>query len=128
MVTALRLLERGYEVSLYDESETRLGGKAGANKNGGDYNDHGYHIFPAWYVNTWQLVEDLGIESNFVNFNALHQMLPLKPDRVPRLTTLRGITSFRHLWRNPSPDEPPPELDEPPACLDSRVLSSSFAA
>jgi uncharacterized protein with NAD-binding domain and iron-sulfur cluster len=59
MVTALRLLERGYEVSLY-ESNTRLGGKAGANKNGGDYNDHGYHIFPAWYVNTWQLEEWTG--------------------------------------------------------------------
>jgi protoporphyrinogen oxidase len=100
MVTALRLLERGYEVSLYDESETRLGGKAGANKNGGDYNDHGYHIFPAWYVNTWQLVEDLGIGRNFVDFNDLHQMLPLESDRVPRLTTLRGITSFRYLWRN----------------------------
>src|SRR5215207_4126049 len=100
MVTALRLLERGYEVSLYDESETRLGGKAGANKTDGDYNDHGYHIFPAWYVNTWDLVEDLRTESNFVDFNDVHQMLPLKPDRVPRLTTLRGITSFRYLWRN----------------------------
>jgi zeta-carotene desaturase len=100
MVTALRLLERGYEVSLYDESETRLGGKAGANKNDGDYNDHGYHIFPAWYVNTWQLVKELSIESNFVDFNDLHQMLPLKPDRVPRRTTLRGLTSFRYLWRN----------------------------
>src|SRR5215208_5732442 len=100
MVTALRLLERGFEVSLYDESEMRLGGKAGSNKNGERFNDHGYHIFPAWYVNTWQLVKELGIESNFVDFNDLHQMLPLKPDRVPRRTTLRGLTSFRYLWRN----------------------------
>jgi uncharacterized protein with NAD-binding domain and iron-sulfur cluster len=84
MITAVRLLERGYEPSLYDESRTRLGGKAGANKNGRDYNDHGYHIFPVWYVNTWQLVKELSIESNFVDFNDLHQMLPLKPDRVPR--------------------------------------------
>jgi uncharacterized protein with NAD-binding domain and iron-sulfur cluster len=99
MVTALRLLERGYEVSLSDESEIRLGGKAGANKNGEDYNDHGYHIFPAWYVNTWQLVQELGIESNFVNFNDLHQLMPLKPDQVHRLTTLRGITSSRYFWR-----------------------------
>jgi uncharacterized protein with NAD-binding domain and iron-sulfur cluster len=100
MVTALRLLQWGYEVSLYDESETRLGGKAGANKNGEDYNDHGYHVFPAWYVNTWQLVRELDIESNFVDFDDAHQMLPLKPDRVPRCTTLRGFTSFRYLWRN----------------------------
>src|SRR5215203_5735214 len=100
MVTALRLLERGYKVSLYDESETRLGGKAGADKNGGDYNRHGYHVFPAWYVNTWRLVEELGIESNFVDFEDAHQMMKLEPDRVTRLTTLRGFTSFRHLWRN----------------------------
>src|SRR5688500_2010058 len=100
MVTALRLLERGYEVSLYDESDTRLGGKAGANKNGGDYNDHGYHVFPAWYVNTWQLVSELGIEGNFVDFDDAHRMKKLEPDRVPRHVTLRGFTSFRYLWRN----------------------------
>jgi uncharacterized protein with NAD-binding domain and iron-sulfur cluster len=100
MVTALRLLQWGYEVSLYDESETRLGGKAGAKRNGEDYNDHGYHVFPAWYVNTWQLVRELHIESNFVDFDDAHQMLPLKSDRVPRCTTLRGFTSFRYLWRN----------------------------
>src|SRR5215217_4531567 len=100
MVTALRLLERGYEVSLY-ESNVRLGGKAGANKNGGDYNDHGYHIFPAWYVNTWQLVKELDIESNFVNFDDLHQTMPLTADEeAPRFTTLRGITSLRYVWRN----------------------------
>jgi uncharacterized protein with NAD-binding domain and iron-sulfur cluster len=100
MVTAPRLLERGYKVSLYDESKTRLGGKAGADKNGGDYNDHGYHVFPAWYVNTWRLVEELGIESNFVDFEDAHQMKMLEPDRVPRRNTLRGFTSFRYLWRN----------------------------
>src|SRR5215208_7347720 len=94
MVTALRLLQWGYEVSLYDESETRLGGKAGAKKNGEDYNDHGYHVFPAWYVNTWQLVKELDIESNFVNFDDLHQLMVLTADEeAPRFTTLRGITS-----------------------------------
>src|SRR5688500_4449824 len=97
MVTALRLLEGGYEVSLYDESKTRLGGKAGANKNGQDYNDHGYHIFPAWYVNTWQLVKELGIENNFVAFNDLTQ---LEAGEFPRFTTLRGVTSLRYAWKN----------------------------
>src|SRR5215212_9866943 len=100
MITAPRLLERGYSVSLYDESKTRLGGKAGADKNGGDYNDHGYHVFPAWYVNTWQLVRELGIERNFVDFDVAHQMKKLELDRVPRRTSLRGFTSFRYLWRN----------------------------
>ncbi len=58
MTAALRLLERGCHVSLY-EASARLGGKAGANKNGDDYDEHGYHIFPAWYLNTWRLLDEL---------------------------------------------------------------------
>src|SRR5215212_994083 len=90
MITAPRLLERGYSVSLYDESKTRLGGKAGADKNGGDYNDHGYHVFPAWYVNTWQLVRELGIERHFVDFSDIAQ---LKAGEFPKFITLHGLMS-----------------------------------
>jgi len=97
MVTALRLLERGFEVSLYDESEMRLGGKAGSNKNGERFNDHGYHIFPAWYVNTWELVKELGIESNFVDFSDVTQ---LKAGEFPRFITIRDPLSLRYAWRN----------------------------
>ena len=50
MSAALRLAERGYQVSLLEASD-RIGGKAGSNRNGADYDDHGYHVFPLWYLN-----------------------------------------------------------------------------
>jgi uncharacterized protein with NAD-binding domain and iron-sulfur cluster len=57
MIAALRLAERGCSISIF-EASARLGGKAGSTKNGDDYDDHGYHIFPMWYLNIWRLVED----------------------------------------------------------------------
>jgi protoporphyrinogen oxidase len=98
MTAALSLLELGCQVSLFDAG-VRVGGKAGANLNDGHRNDHGYHIFPAWYLNCWRLVDELGIRDNFVDINKLSQ---LKAGEFPRFTTLEGITSpknaFRNLW------------------------------
>ena len=96
MIAALRLLERGFQVSLF-EATTRLGGKAGANQNDSDYNDHGYHIFPKWYVNTWRLVEELGIRDNFVDIDDISE---LRAGKFPSFATLRSITSLRYAWRN----------------------------
>ena len=96
MTAALRLLERGFQVSIF-ETATRLGGKAGANKNGDEYNDHGYHIFPEWYVNTWQLVDELGIRDNFVDVDDISE---LRAGKFPSFATLRSITSLRYAWSN----------------------------
>jgi len=74
MLTALRLLEldAGIEVEIY-EGSNRLGGKAGANLIEVDGKrvraDHGYHIFPTWYANAWQLIDQLGIRDNYIPFN-----------------------------------------------------------
>jgi len=64
MVSALRLLERDVNVTLI-ESTPRLGGKAGADQHGSDWDEHGWHLFPLWYLNIWQLVDELGIRGNF---------------------------------------------------------------
>jgi uncharacterized protein with NAD-binding domain and iron-sulfur cluster len=103
MTAALRLLERGCQVSIYD-SATRLGGKAGANKNGDVFNDHGYHIFPAWYLNTWRLVDELRIRDNFVDIDKLNQIMP---NEFPKFTTLEGITSLGNAWKNIRPASSP---------------------
>ncbi len=66
MVAALRLRQRGFDVTLY-EASNRLGGKAGSDfvADRGLDSDHGYHIFPAWYRNLWALVEELGAGEGF---------------------------------------------------------------
>jgi uncharacterized protein with NAD-binding domain and iron-sulfur cluster len=96
MTAALRLLERGCRVTIY-EAETRLGGKAGANKNGNDYNDHGYHMFPMWYLNVWKLVDELGIRDHFID---CPDFLLLKAGQFPNFKTLRNMSSLRDMPHN----------------------------
>jgi uncharacterized protein with NAD-binding domain and iron-sulfur cluster len=96
MVAGLRLIQMGCDVTIY-ESDVRLGGKAGSIRNPSGYDDHGYHIFPMWYLNIWDLVEELGIRDNFVDRT---DFLQLKPHEFPKTTTLRNISSTRYAWYN----------------------------
>lgn len=51
LTAALGLLKLGLKVNLF-ESADPLGGEAGVSNIDGRYEEHGYHIFPPWYVNT----------------------------------------------------------------------------
>ena len=69
MVAALHLARGGMRVDLHEASD-RLGGKSGSDWSEepghlGYFSDHGYHVFPAWYHNTWALIRDLGIDGAF---------------------------------------------------------------
>lgn len=96
MVAALRLLEAGCQVTLFEANDC-LGGKARATKNGNDFDEHGYHIFPTWYRNTWHLVDELGIRDNFLDRTNFKQ---LKAGEFPTFTTLTNIGSVQYLWQN----------------------------
>jgi predicted NAD/FAD-dependent oxidoreductase len=96
MVAALRLLERGCEVTLYESSD-RMGGKAGASHNGVDWDEHGYHIFPMWYENIWKLVDELGIKDNFADVVDFKQ---LRLGSYPGFQTLTNLGSVRYVFRN----------------------------
>jgi len=96
MAAALRLLERGCRVTLFD-SGTRLGGKAGANHDLGDYNDHAYHIFPLWYLNAWKLVDELGIGDNFVDCT---EYWHLEAGQFPTFKILRNMASIKSVPQN----------------------------
>ncbi|MBZ0301499.1 MAG: FAD-dependent oxidoreductase [Anaerolineae bacterium] len=96
MTAALRLLERGCEVELFDAG-ARLGGKAGAVQHGGDWDEHGYHIFPLWYLNSWKLIDDLGIRDHFVDCHEFHQYFG---DGVTPRKVLTDFTSIRHALTN----------------------------
>lgn len=60
MVAARSLLDRGCRVTILEASD-RTGGKAGADLEDGRWREHGYHIFPGWYVNVRRLLDDLDV-------------------------------------------------------------------
>jgi hypothetical protein len=59
----VRLGFPGVHVTLYKAAD-RLEAMAGASNRGGAFEDHGYHIFPPWYLNTYVISERFGIRSN----------------------------------------------------------------
>src|SRR5512143_1038702 len=60
LTAALRLAERGFKVTLYEEKD-RLGGNLSSDRVNGVYHDVYPHMFCDWYSNFWELFEeDLG--------------------------------------------------------------------
>jgi uncharacterized protein with NAD-binding domain and iron-sulfur cluster len=96
MVAAWRLLERGCNVSIF-EASGRWGGKAGATQSGGTFEEHGYHIFPAWYQNVRRLVDELGLRDSFRDCTEFKQ---LRAGAYPDFRTFTNITSARYVWSN----------------------------
>jgi len=105
MVAALRLLQRGYEVTIY-EATNRLGGKAGANQTDREFDEHGWHLFPVWYLNIWELVEELGIRSSFVD---RFRYAYMAEGQYPRLAYLDTPFAFRTILHNTFHGILPPE-------------------
>lgn len=60
LTAALRLAERGFKVTLYEQKE-RLGGNLASDEIDGVFHDVYPHMFCEWYANFWDLFEnDLG--------------------------------------------------------------------
>ncbi len=96
MTAAYELRKAGAEVVLL-EASCRLGGKAGADRLGTDYHEHGNHFFPAWYLNTRRLLKELELSSNLVDIEKLHH---LRKGRFPSYETLVIPTRLFYLPRN----------------------------
>ncbi|MBO8187699.1 FAD-dependent oxidoreductase [Streptomyces spirodelae] len=75
MTAAWHIRRLGIPVRLLDAAP-QLGGMAGARMIDGRVEDHGVHIFPAWYRNTLRLVDELGILGNLRECHTFHQLLP----------------------------------------------------
>ncbi len=75
MTAAWTLRGLGLPVRLL-ESGRELGGMAGSKVIDGRVEDHGVHIFPAWYRNTLRLLDDLGLRGNLRATKNFHQLLP----------------------------------------------------
>ena len=61
MSAATRLMEQGFDITLYEQNNF-LGGKLGAYRVGGksDPHEHCYHMYLNWYNNFWQLMKEIG--------------------------------------------------------------------
>ena len=91
LTAALRLLERGYAVTLY-EKDTVLGGQISSEHNKASklYHDVYTHLFCDWYGNFWRLTADLGIDRE-INFEP---RLSVKIFLIPRVIKgVRGTTN-----------------------------------
>jgi Flavin containing amine oxidoreductase len=66
MSAATRLMERGFDITLYEQNNF-LGGKLGAHRDGDkpDPHEHCYHMYLNWYNNFWQLMREVGAIDKF---------------------------------------------------------------
>ena len=114
LTAAFRLLERGYEVTVYDD-KTYIGGKFGGHTHsraefgrraylGGKayrphtYHEHCYHMFMNWYHNFWRLTEDAGIDRG--RFEARESVLHLGRHEYPHMRAFNNPGSPETGWTN----------------------------
>jgi uncharacterized protein with NAD-binding domain and iron-sulfur cluster len=64
---ALRLIERGFDVTIFEE-DAFIGGKLGAHSHPerpDDFHEHSYHMYLDWYHNFWQIMGEIGVRDRF---------------------------------------------------------------
>lgn len=111
LAAALRLVERGFDVTVLEQDDF-LGGKLGAHTHEGrysaDYHEHSYHMYLNWYRNFWQIVEDVGIHHHFMPETGLAHLWPGRGNKPATLVNVGSASSF---WQNVFCGlEPPLEL------------------
>lgn len=91
MTVSRELAKAGLQVTLL-ESSPRLGGKASAKLVHGFWEDHGFHFFPGWYVNTRRLLQEIDCTSNLID---LHRFHFLRRGEFPNYVTYKEFA-----WKN----------------------------
>src|SRR5262249_48691488 len=93
---ALRLAQRGYNVTVY-EKDSRIGGSLGLTASAdaaGHYDDVYPHMFANWYNNFWALAEtDLRLKAG-KDFVYRTNCKYLRTGEFPRFTQLSNVGSF----------------------------------
>ncbi len=102
MTAALRLAERGYKVTIYEQSPF-VGGKYRATKwqaRNSDkfaYHEHSYHMYLNWYHNFWDIAEEIGAGGNFEPWTKVRF---LGKGDFPRMTELDNFGSLTTVFKN----------------------------
>jgi hypothetical protein len=100
LTAAMRLAERGYQITLY-EQKSWLGGNLGSRPmDDGEYLDVYPHMYLDWYENFWALLEDATKqhkEARFVPFSSVKQ---LSKKAFPKFASLTDMYSPWHMIQN----------------------------
>lgn len=110
LTAALRLLQRGFQVTLL-EQDAFVGGMLRActfdDESTGDRHEHSYHMLMNWYANLWDLIDELGVRDKFAPSYAFY-FLHRGQAHAPRML---NVGSAADLWSNiTSGAAPPPDL------------------
>jgi hypothetical protein len=100
LAAALRLIERGFDVTVL-EQDGFIGGKLGAHTHDGpnkaDHHEHSYHMYLNWYRNFWRIIEDVGIVDHFRAETALAHLPPGKGEKPVKFFNVGSALSY---WSN----------------------------
>lgn len=109
MSAALRLLERGFHVTLYEQDDF-VGGMLHSYEDEvtGTRREHSYHMFPNFYFNFFTIAEEIGIKNNFTPREAFRFLKGDELDRLPAMFNPSGPQDF--LRNMDSGAAPPPDL------------------
>lgn len=106
LTASLRLLERGYHVTLF-EQDNFIGGMLRSHKeHHGSYpREHSYHMLCNWYYNFWSVAKDLKIEENFTPRESFRFLYKGHLDDMPEMVNPGGVQDF---YRNLTGGAAPP--------------------
>jgi NAD(P)-binding Rossmann-like domain/Flavin containing amine oxidoreductase len=92
---ATRLMEQGFDITLYEENDF-LGGKLGAHRISGkpDPHEHCYHMYLNWYNNFWQLMREIGALDKFIPSPVIGCRLSGDKETRPFLTNAGSLTTI----------------------------------
>ncbi len=93
---ALRLIERGFQVTMLEQNHF-AGGKLGAHRHGRRYAEHSYHMYLNWYHSFWQIMEEVGIRDRF---RPQPEATYIHRDQPDRLVRYRNAGSPDEFWPN----------------------------
>ena len=112
MTAALRLLEVGFDVTVF-EASNRVGGKFGA-ANGGVFHEHAYHFLADWCLNFWRLAASIGLSkaTDFVPRDSIKFLRPREAHHRPgnyQFLELKHGSSIANFWDNVHSGVIPPD-------------------
>ena len=100
LTAAIRLAERGYRITLY-EQKSWLGGNLGSRPmDDGEYLDVYPHMYLEWYANFWALLEEATQQPKETRFAPFSSVKQLSKKAFPAFASLTDMYSPWHMIQN----------------------------